>query len=260
MWRQLPLLIRLVEMGYYQRAAGLINFDISNRRILDVGCGDGFHGPVYLLLGAAQYTGCDHKLRPGSPMARDFTTWDLEDVGVAPDRLISAFKGKVRLFKGSIEQLEPTSEFDVVTMYLVTEHLMDIEGVFGWVHNHIVPGGHLLYLHHNFYCWNGHHQTPRSIEEIDISSEEQKKYLDWNHLRYKPAPHEYVACKLNRIRLDDLQALTGRFFRIERWVENPSDSKHGESRLTPEILRSFPEYTERELLTQSVHCVAVKTR
>ena len=257
-WRQIPLLARLVKMGYYQRAAQLINFNISRKRILDVGCGTGFYGPLYLLLGAEEYTGCDYKLSLSSPMARNYRTWCMEDMEVTPQELIHKFDNKLLFYEGGWGQLPPNVKYDIVTMYLVTEHLIDIESAFKQVYEHLVPGGRLLFLHHNFYCWNGHHQVPQTVNEINSESEEQRKYLDWNHLCYRPRPHEYVARSLNRIRLDELRDLTKSLFHIENWTESKSDVKHGINRLTPEILESFPEYTERELTTQSVKCVAVK--
>jgi SAM-dependent methyltransferase len=260
MWRQLPLLMRLFEMGYYQRPASLVNFDIKGQRILDIGCGSGFYGPIYLLLGAGHYTGCDYKLSASSSVTKNFRTQQLENVRVTPEGLLQKLGGRLSLYAGGWEQLPAGEVFDTVVMYLVTEHLMDIRGAFEAVHECLVPGGRFVYLHHNFYCWNGHHQPPQTVDDIDVNSEEQKKYLDWNHLRYRPEPHEYIADKLNRITLDELRNLTETFFHIENWAENKSDARHGINRLTPQILASFPEHTERELTTQSVRCVAVKVR
>lgn len=258
MWFQLPLLISLIEMGYYERVRALVDFGISGQRILDLGCGNGFYGPIYLLLGAAHYTGFDYKLSLYSPIVRDYRTWSSKDLGTAARELGCRFRGRISLYQGDWRALSGDSRFDLVAMYLVTEHLIEIEDAFDWIRGHLVEGGRLVFLHHNFACWNGHHQVPRSIDEIDESSEEQVKYLDWNHLRYRPKPDEYVARKLNRIRLDNLRAMTEDRFSVQTWVENRTDQKRGASRLTPRILASLPDYTERELLTQSVHCVAVK--
>jgi SAM-dependent methyltransferase len=259
MWCHLPLFMCLVEMGYNDRISELIDFDISGRHVMDLGCGNGYYGPIYLLWGAAQYTGCDYKLSPDAPMTRDFRTWNLKNVHVRPSELSMKFRGRIRLYQGDWTRLKPDAQFDVVAMYLVTEHLVDIESAFAWAHRHLRQGGKLVYLHHNYYCWNGHHQIPRTVHEIDVSSEEQKKYMDWNHLRYRPEPDEYVASKLNRIRLDTLQSLTDAFFEIEKWDEKESDEHQGKGRLTSQLLSSFPQYTGRDLLTQSVRCVAAKT-
>lgn len=258
LWSQLPLLQRLFKMGYYQRISNLVKFDIKNQSVLDIGCGTGFYGPIYLLLGAAQYTGCDYKLSLSSSMARNFHTWSMEDMGVTIGMLANRLDKKLLVYEGGWEQLPSNAKYDLVTMYLVTEHLMDIRSAFEQVYQFVSPGGRFVFLHHNFYCWNGHHQKPQSIDQIDLEQEEQRKYIDWNHIRYQPQPDEYVARSLNRIRLDELKTLTENFFHIERWDEHKSNAKHGINRLTPEILASFPEFSERELTNQSVYCVAIK--
>jgi SAM-dependent methyltransferase len=258
MWWQLGLIIRLIEMGYYDRVLALVKFDISDRSILDLGCGTGFYGPIYLLLGANQYTGCDLKLSLKSPLARNFRNKEMEDMGVTPQQLMERFNNRLLLHEGGWETLSPDIKYDIVTMNFVTEHLMDIEGAFQWVSKFLKPGGRFVFIHHNFYCWHGHHLPPRSIDEIDLTSDEQKKYLDWNHLRYQPKPNEYVAWGLNRIRLDDLKKLTETHFQIEIWNENKINKKGGLDRLTPQIRESFPEYTERELTIGSVYCLAIK--
>lgn len=81
---------------------------------------------------------------------------------------------------------------------------------------------------------------------------------DWAHLAYEPPPHHYLTRALNRIRLDDLRALTEKYFAIETWKESPIDEKRGAGRLTDEIRRRYPQYTERELTTQGVLCRAKK--
>ncbi|MCU0532600.1 MAG: class I SAM-dependent methyltransferase [Hydrococcus sp. Prado102] len=259
MWWQLPLIMRLVEMGYYDRVLALVKFDISDLRILDLGCGTGFYGPIYLLLGAERYTGCDLKLSLKSPLAKNFRNrGEMEDMGVTPEQLMEKFKRRLFLHEGGWETLSLEIKYDLVTMNFVTEHLMDIEGAFKWVSEFLKPGGRFVFIHHNFYCWNGHHLPPRTIDDIDLTSDEQKKYLDWNHLRYQPKPTEYVAWGLNRIRLDDLKKLTETYFHIEIWKENQINKKGGLERLTPQIRESFPEYTERELTIGSVYCTVVK--
>ena len=250
--------MQLVEMGYFWRTTQLINFNISDKRVLDIGCGNGFYGPMYLLLGARLYAGADYKLATTSSLARDFRTWELKDIGVTPESLSRRFRGKIFLYRMDFEELKVAGAFDIVTMNLVTEHLMDIRGVFSKVHEYLATGGRFVFLHHNFYCWNGHHQKPQTVDEIDEALENQNQYLDWNHLRRQLEPDEYVVRKLNRVRLDELREVTEAFFDVQSWMERKSDTKRGFGRLTPQILASFPEYTERELLTQSVHCVAVK--
>ena len=133
---------------------------------------------------------------------------------------------------------------------------MNIEEVFDGIRGRLRRDGLIVYHHHNFFCWNGHHQRPRTVDEIDASDPEQRKYLDWAHLGYRPEPDEYVARHLNRIRLDELRALTEKSFEIEIWDERLSDPGRGAGRLTAEIRAHHPEVSVRELTTQGVLCCA----
>jgi len=80
--------------------------------------------------------------------------------------------------------------------------------------------------------------------------------MDWEHVGREPEPGSYVAAKLNRLRLDQLQAITAKHYDIEEWREATSSIAEGRLRLTEDILRRYPHLSRRELETQSVSCVA----
>ena len=82
--------------------------------------------------------------------------------------------------------------------------------------------------------------------------------MDWGHLTFKAPPDHYTVTKLNRIRLDDMKILTEKYFNIDDWKEEPIDEKRGAGRLTDEIRKTNSQYTERELTTQGVFCLAAK--
>jgi hypothetical protein len=75
-----------------------------------------------------------------------------------------------------------------------------------------------------------------------------------------PEDH-YFNTHLNRVRLDDILAITKKHFEIVTWEEIPS-SKPTLARLTPEILtrvqKTLPDLTARDLETNVVYCVARK--
>ena len=74
-------------------------------------------------------------------------------------------------------------------MHNVTKHLVAIEEVFSEVRARLRPGGKIIYRHHNYACWNGHHQKPRTTAGIDPEDRAQATYLDWAHLDFDPARH-----------------------------------------------------------------------
>ena len=93
-----------------------------------------------------------------------------------------------------ISDLPAGDRFDVIFMHNVTEHLMAIEEVLPGYGNGLRPGGKIIYRHHNYACWNGHHQKPRTTAEIDPADPAaQSPYLDWAHLEFEPARHPLVA-------------------------------------------------------------------
>ena len=84
--------------------------------------------------------------------------------------------------------------------------------------------------------------------------------MDWNHLQLDPDKEAtYLKSQVNRIRLDDLRALTEKHFQIETWHEREIDERRGAGRLTEEIRARNPQLTVRELTTQGVFCRAWKS-
>ena len=155
-----------------------------------------------------------------------------------------------------IEDMPKERRFDLAVMHNVTEHLQNIESVFSAIAARLKPGGKLLYNHHNFYSWNGHHLRPKVVSDIDLTDPSQAEMVDWGHVEYDPAPEHYIARGLNRIRLDDLIALTERFFDIDLSEEKPSRAETGLGRLNDTIRARYDYLTDRDFETQNLLCVA----
>jgi len=175
-------------------------------------------------------------------------------------RNIEEKHSKIKLISGSFEDLSLDSSFDIAILHNVTEHLMNIQQVFKGVWEKLRDNGVILYHHHNFYCWNGHHLKPKFIDQIVPNDPEQQNFIDWAHLTFEPPPNHYTVAKLNRIRLDDLKELTEKYFYIDEWKEELIDQKRGAGRLTNEIRMLNSSYTERELNTQGVFCLGRKRK
>ncbi|MEQ8964370.1 MAG: TylF/MycF/NovP-related O-methyltransferase [Azospirillaceae bacterium] len=228
---------------------------ITGRSVLDVGCGTGLHGIGYIVAGAGSYTGLDPKISLDNDVAKNLNSGKHEHFGATPREIMRRMP-RIRLIPGTFEDIAPQDKFEVVVLHNVTEHLINIEKVFEGIVGVLADNGIVIYNHHNFYSWNGHHLAPKSVDKIDEVDPEQQQLMDWNHLDFEPPEGHYFHRGLNRIRLDDLRALTERFFDIDTWEERPSKTHQGAGRLTPEIKARHPEYTERELTTQNVFCIA----
>lgn len=251
---------KAAEFGYFKWPIKIRDY-IKGKRVLDVGCGAGTDSIGFIALGAHGYVGIDPTMKLDSDSVKNKNGVRLkggnvprETFGWTPNDISDTFP-QISFFRGTFEELRAQrnfKKFDVISLYTVTEHLIQIEEVFEGCARLLASGGHFIYYHHNFYGWNGHHMPPKRVQDIDENDLEQRKYLDWNHILFDPPEGHYFRYGLNRIRLDELKALTEKYFTIKEW----HDVKDDNGRLTDEIRRRLPGYSDRELLTSKAFCIA----
>jgi SAM-dependent methyltransferase len=233
---------------------------VRGRSVLDIGCGFGGFGMGFLIAGAAAYTGLDPAMDLDSSRAKDKRTRKWADMGVTPRQIASALPA-VRLLQSSSEDQSLDETFDTIALHNVTEHLLRLQEVVRGLPRLCRRGSVVVFHHHNFYCWNGHHLQPNRPSQLDLANPAHREVYDWRHITMVPdlpADH-YVMTSLNRVRLDELRAVVEQHFDIVRWEEIPS-SPDTLDRLTPEVLdrvrRVVPDISERELRTNAVLGVA----
>lgn len=254
------LALKAAQFGYFKWPSEIRRY-FQGKRVLDVGCGNGTDSIGFITLGASEYVGIDQGLDLHGDVVKNKNGERVKG-GMLPKTsfgwtpsAISAAIPQVSFFSGTFEELRAKTDFakfDVIAMHTVTEHLLQIDDALAGCANLLKDDGRLIYLHHNFYCWNGHHMAPKRVADIDKNDPKQRNYLDWNHLLFDPPEGHYFRRALNRIRLDDLKALTEKYFEIEEWREK----RDSFGRLTDDIRQRLPQYTERELTTNKVFCVA----
>lgn len=233
---------------------------VRGRSVIDVGCGFGGYGMGFLVAGATDYAGLDPVMKLDSTRAKNKRTRSWGDMGITP-REIAETLPAIRLFECTAEEMPVDETFDTIALHNVTEHLIQLDLVFQGLVNLCKPDSRIVFLHHNFYCWNGHHFAPNRPDQLDLNNPEHLKVYDWNHIDNVgglPEDH-YFKTHLNRVRLAEIREITERYFDIVTWEERPSSPETLE-RLTPEIVervrKTLPDMTEQELKTNVVFCVA----
>ena len=250
----LPAVQQTLELGYLRWPKALAPW-CQGKDVVDVGCGMGLHGLGFLLEGARSYTGVDPLIKPKSGVLKSLHSGKRLDCGWTPEMLMERID-RFRMIRGISNELEGRRLFDVATLHNATEHLTDLAGVFASVARLLRPGGRLIFSHHNWFSWNGHHQEPKTIGRLDLTNPVQPRFADWAHLDGTHPPDHYVMTKLNRLRLEEVRAITGQHFEIELERTTPSTPNQGAGRLTGAIHARHPELTAADFTTQSLFCVA----
>ena len=243
-----------LELGYLRWPKALAKW-CRGREVVDVGCGMGLHGIGFLLEGAKSYTGVDPLIKPKSGVLKSLHSGKRLDCGWSPAMLMARMD-RFEMIRGISNELEGKRQFDVATLHNATEHLTDLDGVFSSVARLLRAGGRIIFSHHNWFSWNGHHQEPKTIGRIDMTKLEHQRIVDWAHLDGEHPPDHYVMTKLNRLRLDEVRAITRQHFEIEVDRTFLSTQNQGAGRLGDAIRARHPDLTEADLTTQSLFCVA----
>lgn len=227
---------------------------VEGRSVADIGCGHGAYSLGYVVAGAKEYVGIDPVIEPDSRVARNKLRRQDAPFPCSPAEIQQRFP-QVSIRPGRFEEVAQARTFDTISLHNVTEHLMDIERVFEDLCQLMTPSSRVIFVHHNYYCWNGHHQKPSSIADLDEDNAEHARFFDWRHIRFDPPPDHYIATDLNRIRLGDLKSLCERLWTLETWEQRHSPPNVLE-RMTPQIRASLAEFSDDDLFVNAVGVVA----
>lgn len=257
-WRGRSYQPELIERAYdfgYMSWPSKVRELVNGKDIIDIGCGPGLHGIGYLAAGAKSYVGYDPIVKPDVDRVKNLTARTKEPFGWTPNELSETIE-PWHVSAQAVGDTDTERRFDVATLHNVTEHLHLLDEIFADVALRLRKGGKILYNHHNFYSWNGHHLPPKTVNQIDIEDPSQQEMIDWGHVEYVPEPEHYIARGLNRVTLDEIIAITEKYFEIEICDEIPSRPETGVNRLTDEVRQRYPYLTDRDFQTQNLFCLA----
>lgn len=248
------IISRAFDFGYMKWASRIAEH-VRGKDVLDVGCGPGLHGIGFLTAGAKSFFGVDPIIKPDRDRVKNLAAGGKMPFGWTPNELMDRIPSW-RVSPMPIGETKKERVYDIAVLHNATEHFLEIESVFDDIAARLRPGGVLIYNHHNFYAWNGHHLPPKKVSAIDPSDPKQLEMLDWGHVEYDPEPDHYIARGLNRIRLDDLIALTKKYFEIEVLEDILSEPDTGLGRLTDSIRARYPYLSDRDFETKNLFCIA----
>lgn len=234
---------------------------IKGKSVIDVGCGFGGYGTGFLAAGATSYLGLDPVMNLDSTKAKNKRIREWADMGITPNAIQEECPD-IRLFQGTSEELRFDEKFDVISLHNVTEHLIQLDLVFEGMVQLCHKDTKIVFMHHNYYCWNGHHKSPNQPGQIvnGVGKGEQMLLMDWRHIPFADsAPDDhYVKTHLNRVTLDEIKDITSKYFEIEEWNEIPSNKPTLE-RLSDDIVDNIrlthPHLTKRDLETNVVFAI-----
>jgi SAM-dependent methyltransferase len=252
--RLAPLSVRLFDLGYLKWPETLSR-DVSDRDVLDIGCGIGAHAVGFILAGARSYTGVDPHMDDRRQGLRNNHSGEWTRLDWSADEIMT-WTPRIRLRCADVADLPVEDRFDVAVLHNVTEHVPDLEAVLAPTAEHLRQGGLLIFNHHNFFSWNGHHRPPKTVDQVDAATPEDQAFADWGHVGFKPPPGHMFLRKLNRLRIAEVRAITSRYFDILDWQLIPSTLEQGAGRLTDEIRARYPYLSPQDFLTQHVFCRA----
>ena len=189
---------------------------IQGKDVLDLGCGHTLYGIGFLVYGARSYLGIDPKLKLDAPKLRRRERFRTELAGSSWTlREVAGGSAKRSLCGGGrIADLPAGDRFDVIFMHNVTEHLMAIEEVFAGSCGNVCGRRAKSSIATTITragtdTIKSRARRPRSILRIaprraTLIGPTSTSIWSW---------HPPMGRRLNRIRLHEFRALTGRFFK-----------------------------------------------
>ena len=252
--RRIGLAKQVFEAGYLQWPRKIQRL-IQGRSVLDFGSGRGLHPLGYVAMGAKQAVGFDPFVTAENTIVKSKASGELISLNT-PFKDIGLFFRDV-LFTTDLSVARTQAPYDCILLHNVTEHLQDVPGAFNEIASLLSPDGFLVFHHHNFYSWDGHHANPKHENEIDLTLDAHREIVDWAHIDFSPPPdHAINRSTLNKIKIDALRELTEEQFSILFWQEVVSPEGRGMGRFDkiPKSIRQ--RFEPRDLTVKNVLAVA----
>ena len=263
-----------LDYGWFERIRTDIEpylRDLSNKGVLDVGCGDCYPLTLLFHTSGVQTVGIDTKYTGvgGPPIGRLFRRLSNNGVLETATHSLYSVLGRYRAYYAVLSQrmgcrLEtknpdvrvmsvnkmafPDQAFDLVVSMAVFEHLRDVDGAVAEIKRVLRPGG-IAYINIHLFSSlsGGHRRYPRKPSTSVIPP--------WDHLRDNLYPPRGT-CFLNKLREADYVATLRRHLGVLEVLDIGKGER--ENLLTPEILRELSGYSRDELTKRGITVIATR--
>jgi SAM-dependent methyltransferase len=242
--------------------------DITQLRVLDVGCGKSFWLSLLLANHGANVTGIDTEVvQPGlsfgkyvellknNGFERALRTLVWEQIFAKPyySELNKLNKTPLTFDKLELRSMSganldfPEDSFDLIVSHEVFEHIVDIPTTLRGLQSVLKPEGRTYIYIHNFTSLSGGHHIAWKYPDTEPST----KVPPWDHLRENR--YSDIPSWLNQMREHEYRTEFEKYFEIIEWR---STDREGEALLTDDIRKELSNYSVGELLTKGFIVIA----
>jgi SAM-dependent methyltransferase len=235
---------------------------VSDRDVLDVGCGKSYWLSLLLAAEAAHVIGVDTELvetsgglqkyrrilrANGAERALRTATWDVlfargyyRELQRQIGKTLPHEKVQLYVYDGTHLPLADAS-MDLIVSHEVFEHIADVPAVLAECARVLRDNGRIYIYIHNFTSLSGGHH----IAWKHPNTKPSRVVPAWDHLRARQ--HTDIPSWLNGLREHDYRAMFEKMFEIDEWR---ATEEEGRELLTDRIRGELAQYSERELLTK----------
>jgi ubiquinone/menaquinone biosynthesis C-methylase UbiE len=255
---------------HHEFFTGLMSYigNVSNKNIIDVGCGKSFWLTLLLHNSGANVTGIDTEVvQPDFSVDKYLDVLKKNGIERALRTLIweqvfaRSYYKQLEMLSGQTLHFEnihlqatkcskidlPDNSIDIVVSHEVFEHIEDIPATLNELKRVMKPDAITYIYVHNYTSLSGGHHIAWKYPDNEPSA----KVPPWDHLRENSYPD--IPSWLNEMRENEYREEFEKRFEIVDWI---STAREGEKLLSKSIRQELHDYSEHELLTKGFTVVA----
>lgn len=241
---------------------------ITNKRVLDIGCGKAAWLTLLFASAGARATGIDTEV---VKLGFGFKKYSNILFKNGPERFLRTLIWEIFYAQPYFKELEKQADFkldfsgietfsmsakdmhfsdqsfDLIISYEVIEHIPDLEVAVKEMKRVLKPDGIMIHYLHNYTSLSGGHHIAWKYPDKEPSD----IVPPWDHLRQNLFPD--IPSWISRKRGKEIRDIFEKYFTIEEWSPYLEE---GRALLTEQIKAELSDYSEKELLTKGFLIIA----